>query len=25
VMLIGIALIVSYFAYVYWAQFWSGF
>ncbi|MBX2806330.1 MAG: NADH-quinone oxidoreductase subunit L [Hyphomicrobiales bacterium] len=25
VMLIGIALIVSYFAYIYWAQFWSGF
>ena len=25
VMLIGIALIVSYFAYVYWAQFWKGF
>ncbi len=25
VMLIGIALITSYFAYVYWAQFWKGF
>jgi NADH-quinone oxidoreductase subunit L len=25
VMLIGIALLVSYFAYVYWAQFWKGF
>ncbi|WP_088347632.1 MULTISPECIES: NADH-quinone oxidoreductase subunit L [Rhodomicrobium] len=25
VMLIGIALIVSYFAYVYWAQFWKGY
>ncbi len=25
VMLIGVALIVSYFAYIYWAQFWKGF
>ncbi len=25
IMLIGIALITSYFAYVYWAQFWKGF
>jgi NADH-quinone oxidoreductase subunit L len=25
VMLIGIALIITYFAYVYWAQFWKGF
>jgi NADH-quinone oxidoreductase subunit L len=25
VMLIGITAIVSYFAYVYWAQFWKGF
>jgi NADH-quinone oxidoreductase subunit L len=25
VMLIGVALIVSYFAYLYWAQFWKGF
>ncbi len=25
VMLIGIALIISYFAYLYWAQFWRGF
>ncbi|MGB0084328.1 MAG: NADH-quinone oxidoreductase subunit L [Rhodomicrobiaceae bacterium] len=25
VMLIGIALIISYFAYLYWAQFWKGF
>jgi NADH-quinone oxidoreductase subunit L len=25
VMLIGIALITSYFAYVYWAEFWKGF
>jgi NADH-quinone oxidoreductase subunit L len=25
IMLIGIALITSYFAYVYWAQFWRGF
>jgi NADH-quinone oxidoreductase subunit L len=25
VMLIGIAAIVSYFAYIYWAQFWRGF
>jgi NADH-quinone oxidoreductase subunit L len=25
VMLIGIAMITTYFAYVYWAQFWKGF
>ena len=25
IMLIGIALITSYFAYVYWPQFWKGF
>jgi NADH-quinone oxidoreductase subunit L len=25
VMLIGIALITSYFAWLYWAQFWKGF
>jgi NADH-quinone oxidoreductase subunit L len=25
VMLIGIALITSYFAWLYWAQFWRGF
>ena len=25
IMLIGIALITSYFAYVYWPLFWKGF